>query len=401
MSSLPGTARKIAIVLAAGLLVFVAGSVAQAAPGIFGIHSLNCSTSQRCLQVSNEASGIGVYGFTQSGADGAVRGVAADTNGAGVGVWGVGLARGVIGEAANGPGVLGASDAGPGIRGVSEYGAGVTGNSATSFGVRGVSESAYGVSGHSYDYVGVHGGSSGLDITDYGGHFNSFRRGLYADGNNGYFDGYFPNCVRIGAAISGNCSTAAPYSAGLSVIAVNGGAEALAPGDVLVFKGMGAVDGVPDVVLLVDKAAGVPGEVLIGIMKEAYALEPVESVTLPSPAIPRDHPLALAGVELPPMPEHIGDTGRVVEGSAEPGGLLFVQIEGIARVNVDTANGAIIAGATLVAVSGGRAGMAPAPAPAEGAGSTPANLPPAPLIGRALESLDSGSGAVFVLLNAR
>ena len=86
------------------------------------------------------------------------------------------------------------------------------------------------------------------------------------------------------------------------------------------------------------------------------------------------------------------DSGYFVEGSAEPGQYVLIVVQGIARVNVDASAAPVQAGDTLVALG---SGYATAAAQTQAGGLVEV------VIGRALEALEAGKDAIYVLVNVR
>lgn len=383
-----------------GMFLLIAlASVAYAAPE--GIFNDICASASICRETVNTGTGIGLYGTSAGGASGAVRGYTGNSSG-----------FGVYGNAPNNIGVRGAGSAVccdqggyfsgyDGARGQSNGAAGY-GVWATASGTGG-----YGVYASSSQAIGVRGSSSGTDTGDYGGQFSSTRRGLYANGASGYYDGFFPDCIRVRSTTYGNCITAVAegqdaLSSGISLMAVNNSKEALAPGDVVVFSGFTTMEGSSTPLILVEKASGARGEAVLGVMQSAYAHEmlPVtteqaeaRNETMPvAESVPGEEPSAYPELAVNVAPtDNPDEGGYTVAGNAEPGQQLLVQIQGIALINVDASTTAILAGDTLIASQSGQAITAPRRLNSTGG----------LVVGRALESLGTGTGTIYVLLGVR
>ncbi len=106
----------------------------------------------------------------------------------------------------------------------------------------------------------------------------------------------------------------------------------------------------------------------------------------------------------------------MVEGSAAPGQQVIIVIQGIAKVNVDASSRSIQAGDTLMAAGNGHAvslatTSLAAPEDDENANAREGEsesedtatrpTPSALLVGQALETLESGSGSIYVLIGNR
>ncbi|MBI5877803.1 MAG: hypothetical protein HZB53_09145 [Chloroflexi bacterium] len=303
--------------------------------------------------MGNVPDGTGVYGTTAYG-----MGVYGSSTG-------ITNARGYGGYfySASGVGVFGQSNAGsyytnmyaPGVYGKSANGAGVYGKStgATWPAYGGVFEGRAGVTGR---------GSGSSSYDGYGGIFvGENYRGLYAQSFAGYYDAYFPGTGGIYSA-GGIFSMA-----GASTIAVNGGAESLAPGDVVAIAGVSTVPGTNQMVLSVRKVdtttasavVGVVGQTLRGEQKEVVAGAPSFDLQL-------------------------------TNSPAANGGYVSVVTSGLAMVNVGAATSAPAIGDWLAVSSGGTVARA-----AEVSGMTPA------LIGKAAGPVDPKTGLmpVFVILH--
>jgi hypothetical protein len=133
--------------------------------------------STNWLGVSGDSdNGVGVYGISINKYG--VKGVSSYGTGvygrgfAGIGVVGVGATVGVSGTVtgASGTGVYGSSANWIGVEGESTNGSGVYGDSGNGVGVMGDSDNGTGVSGHSGNWTGVYGGSTGgVGVRGYSG----------------------------------------------------------------------------------------------------------------------------------------------------------------------------------------------------------------------------------------
>jgi hypothetical protein len=463
--------RKLTVmvsVVASVLVLFISTTLVYSSDKLgpllnHGIFDFVCNTSAVCVAIHNSGAGFGlesrtnniaVYGISPSGS-GAVRGHNSSTvagrpgiygrSPGGIGVFGLGStaccqsggyftaydgARGVA-TGGSGYGLWGTS---PGASGRGVYG---SASGSSGYGVYGFASGASGHGGYfiSNQYRGVTGHSAGTNVANsYGGYFTSARRGLFANGFKGstgtpnYYDGFFPDWIRVGTT---NIS-----SAGMSMMAVNNGSEALAPGDVVAFNGFVAVDNAS--VLAITKANGANNGAIIGVVQNAYQYESHQLASEETAAEPRQAEAdPLASLEVPegeePLPVEVSeaaraaeaataappaevyDAGYIVEGNAEPGQHLIVLIQGIAKVNVDASTRPVRAGDTLIAsgsgfaVSDGTVNASPREdddnsRTREGA-DEPSNEESRSLsvavIGRALESLEGGTGSVYVLVGSR
>jgi hypothetical protein len=386
--------------------------------------------------------GPGDYGAYFTGFEG-VRGVAYGSNG--YGVWGTAYGSRSYGGYFTGYyGAYGYSS--------STQRSGVYGRSGGGGG-DGVTALATNTSGYGLDTQAT--GSYG-----YAGRFLSnryhgiFVNGSYSSGSS--YDGYFYNCIRVGGTVYGSCSSSAD-AALTSILALNDGDLALEPGDLVAFSGfVTSADG-SGPTLAVQKVNGANSPAIIGVVQSAYAQEaPVEmqaqmqAQLTPAGAAPaaaavepqkEDPPLPEvefkeeAGEEPPPpLPEGAieiepevvpeldtssvpqaeafgGDAGHFVEGAAQPGQYVVVAIQGITRVKVDASAAPVRAGDMLTASATGyaiNATTAPQPdgasQPREGAGES-GDRERTPLqiltLGRALEPLESGTGAIYVFVSVR
>lgn len=351
---------------------------------------------------------IGMYGYSTSTAGYGVYGYCPNN----IGVYGYGSVRGgdFYGSGSSGYGVSGAAPW-EGVRGVASAtsGAGVVGGATNSGG--------------------------------YGGYFwSDLYRGLYSDGASGWYDAYFPDFIGVGSSV---------YSGlGMSIIALNDGSEALEPGDLVAFSRFvtSAEDSGPT--LAVEKVNGANSFAFVGVAQKAYVKEevpaeamqhaqrparvqevPVLKITpkerpavegegsmLPPPVELQREELAAPAREIPAeasRTHHADAAGRFVEGSAAPGQYVLVMVQGIAQVKVDASAAPVRAGDMLTASATGYAINAtvasqpdaaerPREGVAESGDHSPVGASPQVLtIGRALESLESGTGTIYVFVSVR
>jgi len=313
-------------------------------------------------------SGVGAYGYsaaTPSAGNTWTPGVyGSSTNGAGV--YGDGATAGVRGESSAGSGVYGSTSsgdadndagvwgyaggsAGVGVRGY-RYGVGA-GVMGTTYG----EASGSGVIGNSESYVGVWAESD----SDDGVHARTAR----ADNNYGVYTPdnlYSLNYHLMGAVMQ---------------VVQNGGAEALEPGDVVVFSGMAApLDSNTPPVIQVSKATSVSSTAVAGVVNSRFN---IQIVTGHRQADGRD---SVASPEVTPT------------GVTKPGEYLLLVVQGPAQVKASTLAGAILPGDLLsTAAQAGYAGKA-----------TTVNLSgvktalPGTVFGKALEPLDTGQELIYV-----
>ena len=397
------------------------------ASGTYGIGGYGYASGTR---------GYGLFGYSSKYI--AVRGVGYNYGGYFSGCYGVmGIAT-----CSSGKGVYGyaSTSYGEGVRGTTggQGGDGLTGTASSSYG--------YGVDTYASGYGGVGirayaGGTGG-----WAGVFSSGNyRGIYANGKSGYYDGYFPDMIYAGGTVVSGF--------GLASVVLNDGSEALEPGDLVAFTGFIASDGSSGPTMGVTKVNGANSGAIIGVVQSAYVMEaPVEMQPLPTAA--EDAPAAPAaavdtvlqkdvslpeaqfkeeaGQEPPPLlpqpevpiivaPEVApdlaaparqeeslvdADAGHFVEGSAKPGQYVVVTIQGIARVKVDASAAPIRVGDTLTASRTGYAitasNYAITASKADAHGQVPRMVQAPPMIiGRALESLEKGTGTILVFVSVR
>lgn len=323
----------------------------------------------------------------------------------------------IRGESTGGHGAVGSSTDNHGVSGYSENKAGVYGSSTDSHGVygrsvnreggffvsvneRGVygkSEGARsGVLGESVGGSGVHGSSttgsgvSGFSQNTYGGYFSSNNyRGLYVKGAPTWYDAYFDGSVGIRVSATaranylysgGNIHAAGDITAGGSKtgyvvdIALNDGRESLELGDVVVITGAAesVLGSIP--VPRVRKVSEANSTAVIGVVDRQFVTPSKEVSTQETEAVsPGDF---------------VDSTVSMAEGGGiAPGEYVGVVTLGSFRaIKVDASYGAIQPGDLLV--SSDTAGYAmKATDPQVGA-----------VIGKALGSLDSGTGVIPVLV---
>jgi hypothetical protein len=358
--------------------------------------------------------GRGAYGYAGGYAGDGVYGYASASYGQGV----YGYTPGYAGD-----GVYGGASA--------SYGYGVYGYASGSWG--------RGVNGYTSGYVGdaVRGYASGT--YGYGGYFYSYRStGVYADGS--YWDGFFPDRIYAGGTVVS--------ALGMSFVALNDGSEALEPGDLVAFSGFDAsAEGSSGPTLAVQKANDANGGAIIGVVQSAYVKEaPVERQSRPTadpapaaaevdtaasqredvplpdqsreeagedtpPPLPQPPegaieiaPEAVPDVPTPPVEEaeSLGraEVGHAVEGSAKPGQYVVIVVQGITRVKVDASAAPVRAGDMLVASAAGFATAQLDVATARSReGVAERGISQGLVLGRALESLESGTGTIYVFVS--
>lgn len=388
MSNLKKLSKGIRPFIYGMLLLIALASVAYAAPD--GIFNDSCNSALACRETRNNGSGIGLYGYS-------------------------GQYIGVKGQGGTGYGDYGGYfSAYEGVRGIATgvngYGTWGTSSGANGIGAYGGSSgvSGYGVSGYSSQNIGVRGISTGTDVGDYGGYFTATGRGLYANGGSNRFDGFFPDCISVDGVAYGNCASALQntLASGMALRAVNNDDEALSPGDAVVFNGVTTIEGLTSPILLVKKATGAANEAVIGVVQGAYVQELPSGTVAQAEAKVDVSPVAIpdkddegSSMFIAPDPAMIevltdnpDDAGYFAEGNVQSGQQLFVQVQGIALVNVDASTTAIVAGESLVVSPTGVAVTA-----SRRLNDTASGL----VVGRALESLNNGKGAVYVLLGVR
>jgi len=385
--------------------------------------------------VATGSSGIGAYGYGPYNIGVYGRGGTGSGDYGGyfwgnTGVFGASVfssSRGMFGYATG--------SAGEGIRGATtgNGGDGVTATASSTYG--------YGVDAIATGYYG------------FGGRFQSSRYpAIWANGASGYYDAYFPDAIYAGSYWTSGTGV-------MGIIALNDGSEALEPGGLVAFSGMtAAAEGSSEPMMAVQKVNDANSGAIIGVVQATYVQEGPVEMQPPVTAV-EDNPLAVVlevsqkedippevgGTEAeqlpPPLPEEAievapeiaevvpelaapsapqvenlmdAEMGHFVEGAAEPGQYVAIVIQGIARVKVDASAAPVRAGDMLVASPAGYAIAASqqreASQPREGSvkpgeeGGVPAKglpLSQSPTIGRALESLETGTGAIYVFVSVR
>lgn len=219
---------------------------------------------------------------------------------------------------------------------------GIHGSTSAGVGVYGLSDSNYGVWGISTEYRGVTGRTNRTD--------NNF--GLYTPDNL-----YTLNFNGAGAIL---------------LVALNGGAEVIEPGEVVAVSGMGVAihKGGPPVAAVM-RATAENAEAIIGVAQSRFNAAAVdESAENP------DDGRALAAMDVTPA------------GAIQPGEHMLLVVRGPARVKASTSAGAIQPGMRLT-VSGGASGQA-----ARALKSTSTAT-----IGKAMEPLTDGQDQIYVFIN--
>lgn len=254
--------------------------------------------------------------------------------------------QGVRGEAGNLAGI-----AQPlGAVGVVGIGAnrGTYGSSSSGIGVYGVSNSNYGVWGQSSDFRGVTGRTSRAD--------NNY--GFYTPDNL-----YALNYNRAGA---------------LMQVMQNGGTEALAPGDVVVFSGINrSVTAVDAPIAQVSLAHTANSTAVAGVVFSRFNIDAVD----PDLEFPDDT-----------APERMAEMAVTPPGEVAPGEFLLVVVQGPALVSASTLGGSIQPGDLLS--TGGSMGLAGKAAVLNVNGLETAV--PGTILGKALEPLAGTQEMIYV-----
>ena len=323
----------------------------------------------------------------------------------------------IRGESTGGHGAVGSSTDNHGVSGYSENKAGVYGSSTDSHGVYGRSvnrEGGFfvsvnergvygksegnrsGVLGESIGGTGVHGSStngngvSGFSQNTYGGYFSSNNyRGLYVKGAPTWYDAYFDGSVGIRVSATaranylysgGNIHAVGDITAGGSKLgyvvdlALNDGRESLELGDVVVVTGAAdpVLGSIP--VPRVQKASGANSTGVIGVVDRRFVI-----------------PSNVEGIQESEgeSPGHFVDPAVSV---AEGGGVARGEYVGVVTlgsfkaIKVDASYGAIQPGDLLVSSD----------TPGHAMKATDPQV--GTVIGKALGSLDSGTGVIPVLV---
>jgi hypothetical protein len=189
------------------------------------------------------------------------------------------------------------------------YGGGVIGVTRTDgYGVRGEAPSSgdFSYGGYFTGRIGVRAYGQGTWTDNgYAGYFLSAHyRGIYVYGAEGWYDGYFAGVDGVYSA-GGYSSLRADRT-----LVVNGGDEALEPGDVVAISGIAEplmAGGEP--LLAVHKASGAADTAVVGVVAEAMLVQEVER--------PED-PLGQKSIDVQP-----------VEGNVLPGGYLAIVTNGL------------------------------------------------------------------------
>ena len=338
------------------------------------------------------------------------------------------LARAVFASAATGSAIRGESTGGHGALGVSTNNHGVSGRSENKSGVYGSSVDSHGVYGRSVNREGgffvsqnergvygkseagregvlgqsisgpgVHGtstngiGVSGRSENTYGGYFASANyRGLYVKGGPIWYDAYFDGNVGIYVAddiyaaddvIAGDDIhavgdiTASGSKAGYVVdIALNDGPDSLELGDVVVITGAAdpVLGSIP--VPRVRKASGANSTAVIGVVDRQFVTPSTEVSTQETDA-------DIAGEFVDPAVS-MAEGGGIARGEY----VGVVTLGSFRAIKVDASYGAIQPGDLLVSSD------------TPGYAMRATNPQVGTIIGKALGSLDSGTGVIPVLI---
>ena len=214
---------------------------------------------------------------------------------------------------------------------------------------------------------GVYVGATGNDGVHVGG---AGHDGVYAHTNQASHEWgfYTPDKIYAGSALA---------SAGPSIIvAQNGDAVALEPGDVVVVSGLGALFAGSEFPAPLVRRAGQGNSTVAGVVYARFvAEEQVEEAENEGQVETRTSPHS-----------------RSAEGPVAPGEYLLLVVLGPAQVRASAAAGSFAAGDLLAVTGGGQATLMGA-----------AGYVPGSLVGTAMESLDAaeGSGLIWVLVNPR
>ncbi len=228
-----------------------------------------------------------------------------------------------------------------------------------------------GVYGASNNGVGVYGTTD----TNYAGYFYSDGyRGLYASSPPGYFAGYFTNrggSGQPGLYVNGTLNvngsiTATGSKAGYVVdISLNAGPEALEAGDLVAVVGVDdpVVGAIP--VMRVVKATADNAAAVVGVVDQRFVVEEEngERLARPAEALPQNA------------------AGNAIQAEEY---LSVVTLGAFMHIKVDAAYGPIQPGDLLT------------PSPNPGHAMRASDASPGTIVGKALESWDSGQGAIAV-----
>jgi hypothetical protein len=445
-------AITVGVALLLSFLLLFTGSVVALANGEFkplaGVYNYVCDTTGICLEVTQIGDGYAIWGRNSN----------SPTRPAVVGYNGYGRnGQGMQGAAhgSSATGVVGYSSTHNGLAAIGATGSGDFGGEFRGFeGLRSIASGsngwgvwglAYGQSGiGSYNYasgtngIGAYAGASGTSghglraaasgSSGYGALITSSNyRGMYVNGAPGWYDAVFPDMIYVGGTVIS--------SLGTSVVAINEGGEALEPGDLVAFARFAAAGGDGGPSLAVAKAGAANYYALVGVVQSAYmeAEAPEIAAQLQRATEGKDiaaEPVAIVGEDgalqaLPMEPESktvmdvpseenpgLAEAGHFVEGSAQPGQQVVVMVQGITQVKADASSAPIRAGDRLVASPQGYAVKAAGAAKADGAdkpregagesGDREAQPASAELeLGRALETLDTGVGRIYIWVSIR
>ncbi|MBC8446134.1 MAG: hypothetical protein H8D78_00140, partial [Chloroflexi bacterium] len=336
--------------------------------------------------------GYGVHGVGVQGA-----GVQGDST-FGYGVSGSGQLGGVFGTSTSwGNGVEGRVESGTGVLGVSTSGEGVVGNSVTGVGVyantgsgmaavlgegpkgvygKGSADGGEGVLGEGLGQLteGVLGSSAYAHGV---GGYSSGTNGGLAIGVYGQTNATWGLATNQNLYVGGSCT-------GCTIVFVgqNGDTAPLEVGDVVAISGIAPpLKGQQTPILQVRRATAAGGGAL-GVVQARASVTATET-----PILGGDSDQTVT-VEMPGL----------APGTVAPGDYLFVVVQGLVQVRADASSGAIEVGDPVGPV----ALPSPSGRGAGGEGGTVYKLdqdtPAASVLGRALESLDKGTGLIWVLV---
>lgn len=275
------------------------------------------------------------------------------------------------------PGVYGRSADGVGVYGVSESSAswipGVLGESTTGTGVAGNSTDNYGLYGYSTNNNGVYGYSR----NNAAGYFYSYNhRGVEATSNSSYFVGYFDNpggSTSPGVYVDGTLNVTGGKTGYVVDLVRNAGPEPLETGDVVEIVGAEPPVNGEIPVVLVRKASQAASTSIAGIIDQPYVIpdkKGAQGETLPHPGAAR----ALTAQNTAILSGEYGS---------------MVTLGSFKEIKVDASYGAIHPGDLLVASS--RPGYA----------MRSANPRVGAVLGKALDTLESGTGTIPVMISLK
>jgi antitoxin (DNA-binding transcriptional repressor) of toxin-antitoxin stability system len=289
-----------------------------------------------------------------------------------------GYGSGVYGGSTNGNGVYAVSGNGDALEvttaaPLANNKSAIYAHATNANGVWSVSTNRIGVYGNSTSSYGV----SGTSTDNYAGYFYSTNfRGLYVQGNSGWYAAYIQNpsgSTNTGLYVDGTMWVTGAKTGFVVDIAINDGTEALETGDLVVITGYGDPVAGLIPVIKVKKADQAGSTAVTGVVDQPYSASVTQSNSNREPLGPT------------------ATTASKTDGTAiAPGGYLSVVTLGAYRVvKVDASFGSIKAGDMLVASSNPGYAMASAD-PKLGS-----------VIGKALADWTSGTGLIPVMVTLK